>query len=36
MRTEKEVIDTLLNVAVEDESVRAIIRTDLFPNRGYD
>lgn len=36
MRTEKEVINTVLNVAVEDESVRAVIRTNLLPKRKYD
>ena len=36
MRTEKEVIETVLNAAAGDESVRAVIRTNLLPQREYD
>ena len=36
MRSEKEVIDNVLNVAGEDEAVRAVIRTNLLPKRKYD
>ena len=35
MRSEREIIDTVLRAAREDESVRAVIRTDLFPKREY-
>ncbi len=36
MRTENEVIDLVLAVAEKDESVRAVIRTNLLPKREYD
>ncbi|MCR5848689.1 MAG: aminoglycoside 6-adenylyltransferase [Lachnospiraceae bacterium] len=36
MRTEKEVIENVLDVAGADESVRAVIRTNLLPKREYD
>ena len=36
MRSEKEVVDTVLNAAGEDEAVRAVIRTNLLPKREYD
>lgn len=36
MRTEKEVIETVLDIAGRDEDVRAVIRTNLFPKREYD
>ena len=36
MRTEKEVIETVLNAAGSDESVRAVVRTNLVPKRAYD
>ena len=36
MRSEKEVIDTVLNMAKEDETVRAVIRTNLLPKREFD
>ena len=36
MRTEKEVIGTVLDYAGRDGSVRAVIRTNLFPKREYD
>ena len=36
MRTEKEVIATVLDIAGKDESVRAVIRTNLLPKREYD
>ncbi len=36
MRTEQEIIETVLNAAGKDESVRAVIRTNLFPKRTYD
>ena len=36
MRSEKEVIDAVLNAAGEDEAVRAVIRTNLLPKRDYD
>ena len=35
MRTEKEVVENVLAVAGKDESVRAVIRTDLLPGRKY-
>ena len=35
MRSEEEVIDAVLNEAREDEAVRAVIRTDLFPKREF-
>ena len=36
MRTEKEIIETVLDYAEKDESVRAVIRTNLLPKREYD
>ena len=36
MRSEQEVIEKVLKVAEEDEAVRAVIRTNLFPKRKYD
>ena len=36
MRTEREVIGTVLDYAGKDESVRAVIRTNLVPKREYD
>ncbi len=35
-RTEKEIIETVLDYAEKDESVRAVIRTNLLPKRAYD
>ena len=35
-RTEEEVIETVLDFAGKDESVRAVIRTNLFPKREFD
>ena len=35
-RTEKEVIEAVLDYAGKDESVRAVIRTNLLPKREYD
>lgn len=35
MRTEKEIIDLVLDVARKDENIRAVIRTDLLPVREY-
>ena len=35
-RTEAEVIETVLDFAGKDESVRAVIRTNLLPKREYD
>ncbi len=35
-RTEKEIIETVLDYAEKDESVRAVIRTNLLPKREYD
>ena len=35
MRTEKEIIDSVLALARKDEGVRAVIRTDLLPVREY-
>lgn len=35
MRTEKEIIDNIMDVAIIDENVRAVIRTDLLPVREY-
>ena len=35
-RTEKEVVETVLDYAEKDGSVRAVIRTNLFPKREYD
>ena len=34
-RTEKEVVEAVLDFAGKDESVRAVIRTNLFPKRKY-
>ena len=36
MRTEKEILETVLKAAGRDESVRAVIRTNLLPRRTYD
>ena len=36
MRTEKEIIETVLDVARKDESIRAVIRTNLLPKREFD
>ena len=35
MRTEKEIIDNVLEVATADDSVRAVIRTELFLVKEY-
>ncbi|WP_026498397.1 aminoglycoside 6-adenylyltransferase [Butyrivibrio sp. WCD2001] len=35
MRTEKEIIDIVLDVAKNDDAVRAVIRTELLPVREY-
>ena len=35
-RTEAEVIEMVLDYAGKNESVRAVIRTNLLPNREYD
>ena len=36
MRTEKEIFETVLDYAEKNESVRAVIRTNLLPKRAYD
>ena len=36
MRTENEVLQNILNVAEKEETVRAVIRTNLLPKRKYD
>ena len=36
MSTEKEIIDRVLDAANRDETVRAVIRTNLLPRRQYD
>ena len=36
MRTEKDIIEAVLDIAGKDESVRAVIRTNLLPRRAYD
>ena len=36
MRTENDVLQNVLNVADKDETVRAVIRTNLLPKRKYD
>ena len=35
MRTEKEIINLIMDTALKDENVRAVIRTDLLPVREY-
>ena len=35
MRTEREIIDSVLHFAMKDDGVRAVIRTDLLPVRDY-
>lgn len=35
MRTEKEIIDNIIDAALKDNAVRAVIRTDLLPIREY-
>ncbi len=35
-RTEKEVIETVLDFAEKSKSVKAVIRTNLPPKREYD
>ena len=35
MRTEKEIIETVLDAAGKDDSVRAVIQTNLLPKREY-
>lgn len=35
MRNEKEIIDQVLDAANRDETVRAVIRTDLLPKRDF-
>ncbi len=35
MRQEKEVIGHILSVAMQDENVRAVVRTNLLPGRKY-
>ena len=35
MRNEHEIIEKVLDVAQQDDSVRAVIRTDLLPKRKY-
>lgn len=35
MRTEQEIINNVLNVAGADDNVRAVIRTNLLPQREY-
>ena len=35
MRTEAEIIKQVLDVAVDDPAVRAVIRTNLLPQRDY-
>ena len=36
MRTEKEVFETVQDIAGRDECVRAVIRTDIIPKRKYE
>ena len=36
MRTEKEITEKVLDIANRDETVRAVIRTNLLPRRKYD
>ena len=36
MRTENEVLQNILSVADKEETVRAVIRTNLLPKRKYD
>lgn len=33
MRNETEVIDSILSVAFQDDAVRAVVRTNLLPER---
>ena len=35
MRTEKEIINNIIDVALRDNAVRAVVRTDLLPRREY-
>ena len=35
MRNEKEIINQVLDAANRDETVRAVIRTDLLPKRDF-
>lgn len=35
MRTEREIIDAVLDYAAQDDGVRAVVRTDLLPVRKY-
>ena len=35
MRQEKEVVDQVLSAAMQDENVRAVVRTNLLPGRKY-
>ena len=35
MRTEKEIIDNIIDTALKDNAVRSVIRTDLLPVREY-
>lgn len=35
MRTEREIVDSVLDYAMRDNGVRAVIRTDLLPVREY-
>ena len=35
MRTEAEIIKQVLDMAVDDPAVRAVIRTNLLPQRDY-
>ena len=35
MRNEREAIEEILDVARQDDAVRAVIRTDIVPKRKY-
>ncbi len=35
MRTEREILDTVVAAAAADDAVRAVVRTDLLPKRAY-
>ncbi len=35
MRSEREIVDSVLQIAIRDEGVRAVVRTELLPVREY-
>ena len=35
MRNEREIIDRVLQIAIRDDGVRAVVRTELLPVREY-